>query len=78
MYQPASSLDMKPPCCGYIDRNGRWNLVANISNQQSTGANGFEPLRRDPMKTHEIGIKWMPKTSKDVRMWNVDLTGKTP
>ena len=78
MYQPASALDMKPPCCGYIDRNGRWNLVANISTQRNTGPDSFEPLRCDPMKTQKIGINWMPKTSKDVRMWNVDLTGQTP
>ena len=30
LYQPIAAQDMQPPCCGFFDRNGDWNLICNL------------------------------------------------
>lgn len=80
MFQPVAFGDMKPPCCGYFDRNGKWNLIARlgIGIQEALLSQGLKPLKREPAHMKQIGLRWQPKCSKGVRMWNVDISGKTP
>ena len=93
MFQPISAGDMRPPCVGYLEKDGKWNHIANIDWQHSggtlqvNGAGGgldvssghaFIPLKRAPKKMEQLGIEWRPRTSQGVRQWTVDASANTP
>jgi len=92
LFQPVSAGDMRPPCVGYIDGNGTWNLIANIewpkdvelSRSNDTcplgvvNRSAFKPLEREPRKMEQLGIAWRVRTSMGVRQWNLDASGQTP
>ena len=84
---------MRPPCVGYLEKDGRWNHIANITWQESdrslqaSGATedldgssgpGLKSLKRAPKKMEKLGIEWRPRTSHGVRQWTVDANGNTP
>lgn len=84
---------MNPPCVGYLEKDGRWNHIANITWQESDGSmqadatggglnvssgHEFKPLKRAPRKMEQLGIEWRPRTSQGVRQWTVDASGNTP
>ncbi len=92
LFQPVAAGDMPPPCIGYIDGNGKWNLVASIDwtrDDERSYKNDVSPievakrcvfksLEREPRKMEELGIEWRVRTSIGVRQWNVDASGHTP
>ncbi|KAG7006566.1 hypothetical protein G7Y79_00014g037410 [Physcia stellaris] len=80
MYQPIAHKDIEPPCCGYFDQNDKWNLIARLrpKRDKDSTALGLTPLSRQPSQMQSIGLRWQPKCSKGVRMFNVDISGKTP
>ena len=80
MYQPIAHQDIEPPCCGYFDQNDKWNLIARLRPKRDNASNalGLTPLSRQPSQMQAIGLRWQPKCSKGVRMFNVDISGKTP
>lgn len=81
MYQSVSSMDMKPPCVGYLDSRREWNFIANIEWADSGKANGerpYVPLPQKPVRMEQIDIGWRPRTSKGVRQYVLDASGETP
>ena len=93
MFEPISARDMRPPCVGYLEKDGKWNHIANITWPQSNAtlqfndtsegldvASGYKlkPLERAPKKMEQLGIEWRPRTSQGVRQWTVDASGNTP
>ena len=93
MFEPISANDMRPPCVGYLEKDGTWNHIANITWHGSNGsvhndgtAEGLDvgsgdrlkPLKRAPKKMEQLGIEWRPRTSKGVIEWTVDANGNTP
>lgn len=92
MFQPIAGGSMTPPCVGYHDSKGDWNLVADIAwrgvdgklynakcgdGQTPVQTDGYEPLEMAPSKMEKIDIEWGPKTSKGVRQWNLNAQGQT-
>ena len=82
---------MCPPCAGYIDVSGNWNLIADLrwigtdgqltsSKNTSSGSVDmrFEPLEYPPVKMEQLGIEWRPRTSKGVQQVDVAASGETP
>ena len=93
LFQPISAGDMRPPCVGYLEKDGKWNHIANITWQGSDGSiqgaetglgldvssgHAFKPLTRAPKKMEQLGIEWRPRTSQGVRQLTVDANGSTP
>jgi hypothetical protein len=91
MFQPIAGGNMTPPCVGYRDSKGDWNPVADVAwrgtdgklhnaktGDQEAQSDGFEPIERLPVKMEQLHLEWRPRTSKDVRQWNVDVEGQTP
>jgi hypothetical protein len=78
LFIPVSSKDLYPPCCGFFDRNGDWNLITMISNERSVMAKGFEPLQDELAELTTISIKWQPKTSLGVEEHAIDTSANTP
>lgn len=92
LFQPVPAGDMPPPCIGYIDGNGKWNLVASIEwprDYEPSHRNDMSPfkvanrcvfksLEREPRKVEKLGIEWRVRTSIGVRQWNVGASGQTP
>lgn len=92
LFQPVSAKDMPPPCIGYIDDNGTWNLIACLkwptvdeSGPKDAGSpfepanNGtFKLLERKPRELEQLLIEWRVRTSIGVRQWNVDASEQTP
>ena len=78
LFTPVSSRDLIPPCCGFFDRNGDWNLVTQISHDPAVQRKGFLPLREKPRQVTEVSIIWRPKTSTGVKEDNVSANADTP
>ena len=93
MFQPISAGDMRPPCVGFLEKDGKWNHIADITWRDSNGSmqgggtgggldvssgNRFKPLKRPPKKMEQLDIEWRPRTSRGVRQWAVDASGNTP
>ena len=78
LFQPLAASDMRPPCCGYFDRNGDWNLITNLSAEISTEIDAYEPLEYEPSKVTEVHIEWQPKTSLGVTAIAADTSADTP
>lgn len=86
MFQQVSARDMMPPCIGYVDGNGAWNLIANLewskngetydpADNSITNRNTYKPLEREPRKMKELMVEWRPRTSIGVRQSNFDASG---
>ena len=93
MFQPISAGDMRPPCVGYLEKDGTWNHIADVTWQELDGSvqasgtgggldvssgHGFKPLKHAPKKMEQLGIEWRPRTSQGVRQWTVEASGNTP
>lgn len=74
-YEPASSLEVRPGRCGYIDQHGRWNPVTDLcASAEELSARGLQPLKEVPEKApDDKGIEWGPKYSESVTGRRVDL-----
>jgi hypothetical protein len=87
MFQPIAGGNITPPCVGYHDSKGDWNLIADIAWRGADGKlqsaksgdgqtqvqnDGYEPLGRAPVKTEQLNIHWRPRTSQGVRQCNLD------
>jgi hypothetical protein len=89
MFQPIAGGNMTPPCVGYRDSKGDWNPVADVAWRGDDGKlhnaktgdqeaqSDFEPIERPPVKMEQLHLEWGPRTSKDVRQFNVDVQGQT-
>lgn len=79
---------MTPPCAGYFDRNGDWNLICNLATAPQAQrplhvpgdapAPPFAPLKYDPVQSSALNIEWQPKTSQNVEGSVVNAGGQTP
>lgn len=78
LFQPIAASDMQPPCCGYFDRNGDWNIIANLRANRSSSTDDYEPLEYEPTKVTDIHIEWQPKTSLGVTAIAADTFANTP
>ncbi len=79
LFQPLDAQDMRPPCCGFFDRNGDWNHIANLSAEPLAAClAGYEPLDYAPTKATDIQIAWQPKTSLGVSAMTLDTSANTP
>lgn len=64
LYHPVAVQDMRPPCCGFFDRNGDWNKICDITTDRlPPDQDDWVPLKYEPVRTTDIGIDWQPKTS---------------
>ena len=77
LFQPIAAEDMVPPCCGFFDRNGDWNLIANLSVEKREG-DVYEALAYRPTRVADIQIEWQPKTSLGVTAISIDTSIDTP
>ncbi|KAI9717965.1 MAG: hypothetical protein M1828_007057 [Chrysothrix sp. TS-e1954] len=48
LYQPIAAQDMQPPCCGFFDRNGDWNLICNLVTNADP-ENPDQPVHHPPL-----------------------------
>lgn len=76
LYQPVAAADLTPPCAGYFDRNGNFNVIAQLSDRPD--GTGLVPLEYMPLQQAQIGIEWKPKTSLGVLAVAVDASGEGP
>ena len=84
LFHPIAAEDMRPPCCGYFDRNGDWNLICNLVPETeppfhpTCGELGFESLEYMPTRSMEIGIEWQPKTASGTQEHVIAGSAETP
>ena len=79
LFLPVSVADLSPPCCGFFDRNGDWNLISGLGYSESNTVqkNGFIGLTEPLRDITSIDIKWQPKTSTGVQEDTVDTSAGT-
>lgn len=80
LYHPVAAEDLQPPCFGFFDRNGDWNLICRISTElpEPGDSDDYVPLDYMPKRTMDIGIAWQPKTSLDTTEHTFAGTIDTP
>ena len=79
LFRPMAGSDLKPPCCGYFDRNGDWNLIASLTTDyEQAMQQGCTPLPYMPQPLSQIGIQWKPKTSSGTEALTLDGSAATP
>lgn len=74
LYDPESSLVLKPATCGYLTESGSWTPVLDLSDATRLESLGLTPLNaidRARPKTRE----WGPRISTGVKHAFVDLKG---
>lgn len=76
LFQPISANDMIPPCAGFFDRNGDFNMIARLATELQD--DGLQPLEYMPPKVSDVGITWKPKTSLGVTALSLDASGEGP
>jgi hypothetical protein len=74
-YEPESSNIVVPGVCGYLDENGHWNPIADLTNSVSLKENGFSAVE-EVKKTPVTNRSWGPKVSEAVSYVRVDLKAK--
>ena len=78
LFVPMSSKDLAPPCAGFFDRNGDWNLITNISSNPRAQRKGYLPLAEQATVVTSVNIKWQPKCSSGVTEHSLDTSAHTP
>ena len=84
LFHPISAQDMRPPCCGYFDRNGDWNLICNLLPQNDPAYTpsydrlGYEPLHYAPLRSSSVNIEWQPKTASGTQEHVMAASAETP
>lgn len=78
LLQPVASEDITPPCVGYFDINGYWNLIANLSADMGDSHPDYSCLAYEPRKVSDVAIEWQPKTSAGVTAVALDTSASTP
>ena len=84
LFHPIAAQDMRPPCCGYFDRNGDWNLICNLLPESQPPFHpqcdelGYDPLEYTPAQSMAINIEWQPKTAAGTQEHVVAGSAETP
>ena len=84
LFHPIAAQDMRPPCCGYFDRNGDWNLICNLLPEPdppfhpSCADMGFDALEYEPPRSMDINIAWQPKTASGTQEHVIAGSAETP
>lgn len=79
LFHPIAGSDMKPPCCGYFDRSGGWNLIAQLTPHAPTAHHeGYTPLPYLPRPEGQVDIVWRSKTSLGTEAKTIDGSLQTP
>lgn len=79
LFRPMASRDLRPPCCGYFDRNGDWNLIATLTTEpEDAREQGYTPLPYMPKPLSQIDIQWKAKTSMGTEAITLDGSVETP
>jgi hypothetical protein len=73
LYEPVSSTIVKPGVCGYLDENGNWNPVANLTDSVSLSRDGLGPVGEVKWAPVDEGRSWGPKVSNSVTAVRVNL-----
>ena len=68
LYEPTFRAIIKPGVCGYIDRHGKWNPVADLNNREELERKGLSiPRESLEFAPDDHDISWGPKCSDSVR-----------
>ena len=84
LFHPIAAQDMRPPCCGYFDRNGQWNLICNLLPALDPPLYppcyelGYAPLEYVPLKSSDLNIEWQPKTALGTQEHVIAASAETP
>ena len=78
LLQPVHTADLTPPCCGFFDLNGDWNLIANLTADPAAAHPTYAPLAYAPQRAARLQIEWQPKTSLGVTSMSLDTSAATP
>lgn len=68
------SSEMKPGACGYINGDGDWITILQLTDTESIRDRGLPPVN-DLTVTTDGGIQWSEKTSEQVFRRGVTLEG---
>jgi hypothetical protein len=77
LFHPIAGQDMRPPCCGYFDRNNDWNFITRLRTARERENDDYVPLESAPTKVTDIDIVWQPKTSLGVTALAFDTSVET-
>ena len=85
LYKPMAADDIQPPCCGFFDRNGDWNLIANLEVEQDGlvldehyREGLYKPLVHKPDQCTTMKLVWQAKTSRGTESLATNTSVDTP
>ena len=72
LYEPQSSVVLKPGICGYLDESGRFIETIDITDVKVLAEKGLDSLGKVEKAASETR-NWGPKVSESVKYTRVDL-----
>ena len=73
LYEPVSSLDLKPGSCGYFDENGKWATITQLNDLEKVKEDGYEAPVNLEVAQDKINRSWYPKCSEGVETADLEL-----
>jgi len=73
-YHPEHSHDVRPGACGYINKNGQWQPIVDITDKAALSAGNFKPLTELLIKATPDEFAWEDVTSEGVRSNKPSIT----
>lgn len=76
LYEPESSLVLKPATCGYFSKTGTWTPLLHLSNAAQLASFGLTPFDNRVEQALPSIRKWAPRVSSRVKHQVLDLKAK--
>jgi hypothetical protein len=75
LYEPSSPSTLGCGSLGYLDSQGQWTHLLDLTNSQDLAAKGLPPIQDTYRYDDPMELRWGPKPSKHVKHKQVDFKG---
>jgi hypothetical protein len=76
LYSAVSATELKPGCCGYMDKDGRWTTIVQLSDPEDLKRRDFSAFDNAEIKSNPVSQYWGEIKSSNVKGKFINASGE--
>jgi hypothetical protein len=76
LYAAVSAAELKPGCCGYMDKDGHWTTIVQLTKSSDLQKRKFSEFKDAKIKTNPVSEDWGEVKSSNVRGKLIKASGE--
>jgi hypothetical protein len=76
LYAAVSAAELKPGCCGFMDKDGRWTTIVQLTKPSDLKKRGFTSFDDAKIKSNPVSEYWGEVKTSNVRGKLIKASGE--